>query len=202
MYIEKTHTENIEYFRKYIVERSNTPKENTETVFKKWHDQVTNTEMSAEMLRYHNETKNPGFFTGSSKKEKQLEDALINLYRINYTKVTNAEFAKTLTQSVDFRKYIANIEAKNLLSGTSIYSGEVAALEAKQMRESLQSVTNELTETKSSLTKLTFKFNNIVSHLKHTFGVADDKILEYSSKAAEKIEANEAKPAQKNTLKI
>lgn len=200
----RTYTENLEAFRQFIVDKVNSSKEDHERLFNECIAQMGNEAMRNEVSRYYQDSKKGGFFRNE---EKLLVDALITLYKINYSAITGEEFANRLTSDPNFKKYVASIEAKNLLSGTKIYSTEVAAKEAKQLSEVIEHQRSEIKVLKADkniisekLEAVNRRLNNLVANLKAKLGLADDKINELMQEPEQKAKIQEQqKQDQKRT---
>ncbi len=190
-FMDASYTENVQFFRDFIVQRAMEPdKRDHERLFENSFNQVTNPDMQRIMNKYHNDSSNAGVFTN---KENLLTKTMIELYRVNYIPFTGEAFADKLTSDPKFKDWVKD-EAKNLLSGTTIYSTQVASMELKGLRGSLAIQHGEIQElnTKNerlagSVATLTNKLSNLVSNLKNVLGLSGQAIDAYTEKEYHKM---------------
>lgn len=160
-----TYTENFQIFRNFVVERSN-GKDNKEKVFQKHLDQLTIPAFRESLTSYFKESEG-AFFKGS--KVDILAKHLTKLYEVKSAALTNDPiFSQRIVNDKQFQSAIVD-EAKNLHSGTTFFSVDLATREIRQLREDNHKLV-------SINQKLNTALTNLVSNVKSRFGLQEKEI--------------------------
>lgn len=203
----KTHRENFNTFLSYVASSVGKDKADKERVYKEHLNMMTVPAMKNEMIAYHDKASKAGMF---SNKQTTLEDSLLMMHYHEALGVTKStQFAETLKGDSNFKKFTIADEAKNLLSGSKLYSIEVSAREAKDLRETIVSQDKQITQLTSKnndlgtkLDKVNKALTNLVTNLKQKLGFSEEKINDLMNTAPEKSQTNEVnKVVSKNSKK-
>lgn len=202
----KTHRENFNTFLSYVASSVGKDKVEKERVYKEHLSMMTVPNMKSEMIAYHEKASKAGMF---SNKQGVLEDTLLMMHyheAIGVTKST--QFAETLKADSNFKKFTIADEAKNLLSGSKLYSMVVSAQEAKDLRETIVIQDREIThlstknnELGTKLEKINKALTNLVTNLKQKLGFSEEKINDLMNTAPEKSQTNEVNKAVSKSSK-
>ncbi len=182
-YTGLTATEDFQTVRNFVVARSNAEKDIHDKLFKEYEGKVSNPEFKKVFQEYYAESNKGGIFGKSD--QKVLEKHLKELYILNHNHfVKDRSFAERLVGEKGHQIHIS-LEAENLLKGGATYSTELAAKEAKTLRERLQQQHQELIATKKEnkdlslkVTQLNQALTNLVGNLKSMLGIGEEKINE------------------------
>jgi len=203
----KTHRENFNTFLSYVASGVGKDKSEKERIFKEHLGMMTVPAMKNEMVSYHDKISKAGML---SNKQGMLEDTLLMMHYHEALGVTKStQFAETLKADTNFKKFTIADEAKNLLSGSKLYSMEVSAREAKDLRETIVGQDKQITQltTKNNelgtkLDKVNKALTNLVTNLKQKLGFSEDKINDLMNTTPEKGQVNEVnKVVSKNSKK-
>lgn len=204
---QKTHRENFNTFLSYVASGVGKDKAEKERVYKEHLGLMTVPAMKNEMVSYHERVSKAGML---SNKQGMLEDTLLMMHYHEALGVTKStQFAETLKADANFKKFTIADEAKNLLSGSKLYSMEVSAKEAKDLRETIIGQDKQITQLSSKnnelgtkLEKVNRALTNLVTNLKQKLGFTEEKINDLMNTAPEKGQSTEAnKIVSKNTKK-
>lgn len=187
----KTHRENFNTFLSYVSTSVGKDKEERERIYRTHLEAMTVPDMKSEMIAYHEKSAKGGLF---QKKQGTLEDTLLMMHYHEAFGVTKSkQFADALKGDVNFKKFTIAEEAKNLLSGSKLYSMEVSAKESQQLRETIVSQDKEITQLSSQKVDLSTKLEkvnkaltNLVTNLKVKLGFSEEKINDLMNVPPEK----------------
>ena len=204
-YTGLTATEDFQTIRNFVVARSNADKEIHDKLFKEYEQKVSNPEFKKVFQDYYKESTKTGIFKSE---QSVLEKHLKELYTLNHNHfVKDRKFAERLVGEKGHQIHIS-LEAENLLKGGASYSTELAAKEAKSLRETLQQQHKELVESRKENKDLSVKLDkvnkaltNLVGNLKSMMGIGEEKINEMmqtppKQEQAVKKEATKTKDVQ------
>lgn len=202
----KTHRENFNTFLSYVASSVGKDKAEREREYTKHLDMMTVPAMKNEMIAYHKKASKAGMF---SNKQGMLEDTLLMMHYHEALGVTKStQFAETLKADTNFKKFTIADEAKNLLSGSKLYSMEVSAREAKDLRETIVGQDKQITQltTKNNelgtkLDKVNKALTNLVTNLKQKLGFSEEKINDLMNTTPEKNQVNEVNKAVSKSSK-
>jgi len=161
-------SENMHTFRNYVVDRSNA-QQPPDKVFEKHHNELTSPEIKQVLTDYH-KTFDKGFFKNG--RTQMLAATLTKLYEIQLNELSkdsadfSPQFAKTILKD---RAASIMDEAKNLLSGTTYFSVDLAVREIRKMRienTNLTSINNTLNTA----------LKNLTTNIKSKFGLKEQEI--------------------------
>jgi len=170
-----TYTENFQIFRNFVVERSN-DKDNKEKIFQKHLDQLTIPAFKDTLSAYYKESEGSFFKSG---KVELLAKHLTKLYEVKSSALTNDPvFSQRIVSDKQFQAAILD-EAKNLHSGTTFFSVDLATREIRHLR--LQN--NKLLSINE---KLNTALTNLVSNVKSRFGLQKKEIDQMMATEPEK----------------
>jgi|GEM_PF-6683038 len=160
-----TWSENLQLVRNFVVERSNAT-EHIDRIFAKYQEQITIPEVKNIFTEYYNKSENSFWKTS---KVDTLSNTLLDLYKTQSNAITgDNQLGERFYQDPRFKEAIRN-EAKNLHSGTTFFSMDLATKEIRTLRlenNKLQSINQSLN------TALT----NLVRNVKERFGLKEKDI--------------------------
>ncbi|MFZ1806375.1 MAG: hypothetical protein WAU36_04090 [Cyclobacteriaceae bacterium] len=179
----KTHRENFNAFLSYVASSVGKEKQDRDRIYKEHLNAMTVPSMKQEMITYHEKISKGGMFTN---KKSILEDSLLMMHYHEAFGITkSSQFAEALKSDSNFKKFTIADEAKNLLSGSKLYSYVVSAEESKQLRETILIQDKEIThlatqknELSSKLDRVNKALTNLVTNLKVKLGFSEEKINE------------------------
>lgn len=158
-------TENLQLVRNYVVERSNTS-DPIDKVFQKYHDKVTIPEVKNIFSEYYQKSEK-AFFKGG--KVDVLTNTLMDLYKTQSNALTgDTTMGERFGQDKGFRNAVKD-ESKNLHSGTTFFSIDMATREIKTLRV-------ENNRLQSLNLKLNTALTNLVSNVRERFGLKEKEI--------------------------
>jgi len=159
-----TFSENLQIFRNYVVDRVNS-QDPPEKIFQRHQDQLTMEPFKVELSKYHTNS-DKGFFKSS--KVGTLTESLTKLYSIQLQDLAkeSPEFTNRILKD---RAASIQDEAKNLLSGTTFFSVELAVREIRKVRI-------ENNQLKSLNEKLNTALSNLAANVKAKFGLKDKEL--------------------------
>jgi hypothetical protein len=178
-----TYTENFQVFRNYVIERSNgqVPRD----VSLNHHLEKLSIPAFREALQQYHRDVESAFF--KSRKVDILAGQLTKLYEIKSAALTNdVQFSQRIVNDKQFQAAIRD-EAKNLLSGTSFFSMELAVREIKVMRVE----NNRLRELNQ---KLNSALTNLVGHVKQRFGLKEAEVEKMMAEPVVVVNPDRTKP--------
>ncbi len=173
----KSFSENLQSFRGYVVDRVNSQLP-PEKILQQRLDEMTNPDFKQILSEYHKQYET-GFFK-ASKRLPLLTENLGKLYKLQLKDISkdSPEFVDRILKD---RLPSITDEAKNLLSGTTFYSLDLATQEVKKLRI-------ENSQVKSLNASLNSGLQNLISNIKVRFGLKEPEIDEMM-KSGPKIEA-------------
>jgi hypothetical protein len=194
--LRPTFTEDMHYFCMYAADRTKVEPHGRQTLLEEHKGHIQHPRLKEILDSYHAKAESleakPGstlkalFDKGKDHKSKELlKDHLIQCHAVYLEDVVGKDHASRYlkTEGISGKNGFIELQTQTLLSGSTLYSSEVAAKELQSLREvirtkalQVEKLTEHNKELSSKLQVTKGLLANFAQNVKNTLGLGDDKL--------------------------